>query len=565
MLIFTFLLNIWALTSMAATGMSAPQTIDNNTVISPDLYVPVDENPLNIEEQMTLSPMFTPDNALDIHAAWLKQANTTIEVQNQYIKKFDDGTWEEDSNPIVQELVAAAERGVSVRVQVREDSDTDLVASYLDAITNIEARYMGSQDSADADGYWISNTHNKLVIIDSSVTLVSSINFGDAFIENREAGMVVQNAKVAEYFLKFFEEDWSDGETNVQVAQPSTYQTTPIQANTIEINQGDSFTDIPRANFSGTYNVSAYVNPDNADKHIFDYLATAEESIYVSMYTISREDFVDELVQLKKNNPALDIQVLISRRRVGDEENIDTQAAALRLVENLIPVYNSTDQLRFYHNKYWIIDGQHTFMYSGNWSPRSVTPESSNYTSGDPNRDMGIAVHNAPEIASFIKTEVWNKDVAAAIPYELPAGINQNSFDQAEVVSGTVDLRAVVNYLTDPTVSYSFGSVSSSDIKLTDGTFSVPIDTTDLDNGITVFEVTAINSSGAEYTDKVTVNIVNIPDSDNFRLLITEIHPNPDVVGDTEGEFIELTNSFPFDLLIEDWQVGDMKIFVIDN
>lgn len=183
-----------------------------------------------------------------------------------------------------------------------------------------------------------------------------------------------------------------------------------------------SHTNIPRTNFTGTYNVTLFTNPDNADEVIFRSLQAAESSIYVSMYTISRPEFNETLIDLKTANPGMDIQVLISYRRVGSTENADTAAAAQSLVENGIPVYNSTkddDKVDgLYHAKYWIIDGKHVFVYSGNWSPRSVNPQlppdDDSYSSGEANRDMGIAVHDAPEIASFFTEEVWDEDVAVA-------------------------------------------------------------------------------------------------------------------------------------------------------
>lgn len=183
-----------------------------------------------------------------------------------------------------------------------------------------------------------------------------------------------------------------------------------------------SHTNIPRTNFTGTYNVTLFTNPDNADEVIFRYLQAAESSIYVSMYTISRPEFNETLIDLKTANPGMDIQVLISYRRVGSTENADTEAAAQSLEENGIPVYTSTqddDKVDgFYHAKYWIIDGKHVFVYSGNWSPRSVAPQlepgDESYSSGEANRDMGIAVHDATEIASFFKEEVWDEDVVVA-------------------------------------------------------------------------------------------------------------------------------------------------------
>ncbi|MFX1504882.1 MAG: phosphatidylserine/phosphatidylglycerophosphate/cardiolipin synthase family protein [Promethearchaeota archaeon] len=200
-----------------------------------------------------------------------------------------------------------------------------------------------------------------------------------------------------------------------------------------------SHTNIPRTNFTGTYNVTLFTNPDNADEVIFHYLKTAESSVYVSMYTISRPDFNDTLIDLKTTNPSMDVQVLISYRRVGSSENIDTEAAAQSLEENGISVYTSTqddDKVDgYYHAKYWIIDGKHVFVYSGNWSPRSVAPQlkpgDDSYSSSEANRDMGIAVLDAPEIASFFKEEVWNKDVAVAdewIPSIIKPEITQKAY-----------------------------------------------------------------------------------------------------------------------------------------
>ncbi len=195
-----------------------------------------------------------------------------------------------------------------------------------------------------------------------------------------------------------------------------------------------SHTTIPLTNFTGTYNVTLFANPDNADEVIFRYLQAAESSVYVSMYTISRPEFNKTLIDLKTNNPSIDIQVLISYRRVGSSENVDTNAAAQTLEDNGIPVYTSTkddDKVDgFYHAKYWIIDGKHVFVYSGNWSPRSVTPQlepgDDSYSSSEGNRDMGIAVHDASDIASFFKEQVWDKDVAVADDW-IPSPIKANS------------------------------------------------------------------------------------------------------------------------------------------
>ncbi|RMG32022.1 MAG: hypothetical protein D6732_14015 [Methanobacteriota archaeon] len=529
---------------------------------------------LNVNQQMTLSPMFTPDNALEIHAYWISRANSTLDVQNQYITMFNTSSsttvedWKNDPNPVLREIVKAYQRGVSVRVQVNEDGDSDDVTTFLQSV-GIPVRWMGSSAN-NPDNDYLSATHNKMVIIDGKVSLISSINFGEnAFTRNREAGMVIQNEAIAAYYTSIFESDWADGEVPPPLGPGEGVDPPYLNDVEVQLSGFDSHTDIPKANFTGTYNVTAFTNPDNANDVIFKYLKSAKKSIYVSMYTISRPDFNKTLIDLKKANPELDIQVLISRRRVGGTENIDTAAAARSLVENLIPVYNSTDTLNFYHNKYWVIDGKHTFVYSGNWSPRSVSPplESGDnaYSSGEANRDMGLVVADAPDIAQFFIDEVWKKDVAVASAWELPVGISQTSFEHAEVVSGTVTLSAQGSGIEPTFVGYRFGNGDFQEVSSTDGSFSVQFDTTTLPNGITTFEVKAETPLGT-FTDSVRINVANYASSENWRVLVTEVLPNPDAVSDAEGEYFEITNGFPFDVLLGGWQAGtDSKLLTFDS
>ena len=121
-------------------------TVDELDIITPDLYEPVIA-PLNVKESMTLSPMFTPDNAIDIHVAWIKNAQTSIDVQNQYLTQWDDSvSWANDPSPLVRALVDAHNDGVTVRLQINEDGDSDDITSYFLGL-GIEVRWMGNADS----------------------------------------------------------------------------------------------------------------------------------------------------------------------------------------------------------------------------------------------------------------------------------------------------------------------------------------------------------------------------------------------------------------------------------
>ncbi|MHA2279165.1 MAG: phospholipase D-like domain-containing protein, partial [Candidatus Kariarchaeaceae archaeon] len=408
----------------------------------------------------------------------------------------------------------------------------------------------------DGKSRWLSENHNKLVIIDENITLLSSVNFSEnAFKNNREAGMVIQSTTVTVYYKSIFESDWSDGEVPqfTTIFNELRFKNQDLSSSTTDY---PSHTNIPLTNFTNTFNVTLFTNPDNAEEVIFDYLSSAKESIYVSMYTISNQDLVDTLIDLKKANPSIDIQILVSNRRVNPSENADTREAIEDFLSNLIPVYNSTTSLTYYHNKYWVIDGKHTFVYSGNWSPRSVSPKKTIYSSGEVNRDMGIAVHDSTSIASFFKN-VWDQDITVASAWDLGVGVKQTSFGTAEVVYDNITLSAVTSGVEDPIFSYRFNNEDFTEVTGSSSGFSVDFDTNELSNGINTFEVKAENNSQT-FTDKVKINIANYNrELINWRVLITEVYPNPDVVSDTEGEFFELTNSFSFDVLLEGWEIGD--------
>ena len=54
------------------------------------------------------------------------------------------------------------------------------------------------------------NVHNKGFVVDSKIAVVSSQNFSPAGIEeNRDAGVILENADVAQYFETVFLADWN--------------------------------------------------------------------------------------------------------------------------------------------------------------------------------------------------------------------------------------------------------------------------------------------------------------------------------------------------------------------
>ncbi|MHA1236990.1 MAG: phospholipase D-like domain-containing protein, partial [Candidatus Hodarchaeales archaeon] len=179
LIIFTILMLTFPIQNSVTLSRSSLSSFETTERI--EMYTP-NFNSLNLKEPMTITPIVTPDNALDVISAWIDRANVSIDLQNPYITQFENEGWASDPSPIVQSLVAAHNRGVDLRIQVNEDSDSDDITTYFLSL-GIAIRWMGN--SASPDGEWISDTHNKLLIIDGKITILSSINFSEnAFLNN---------------------------------------------------------------------------------------------------------------------------------------------------------------------------------------------------------------------------------------------------------------------------------------------------------------------------------------------------------------------------------------------
>lgn len=144
--------------------------------------------------------VLAPDDARAHILSLLAQATRTIDVQELFVQT----TWDDSSSPLVDALLSAAARGVRVRLHLDGSvrTEADLVAAEILA----RARGLPVEVRVDASGRTI---HNKGIVVDSERALVSSINWGKTSVTaNREAGIVVEDARVGSWFGQRFEEDW---------------------------------------------------------------------------------------------------------------------------------------------------------------------------------------------------------------------------------------------------------------------------------------------------------------------------------------------------------------------
>lgn len=139
-----------------------------------------------------------PDNGLDGVRGLLRSARERLDVLQQTVEPG----WGEDASPLVEELLDAARRGVRVRVLHQYGDLRDLRARAAAEGLDLEVRTWVPHGGA-------LSLHAKGVVADDRV-LVSSFNWGrNSFSNNREAGLVVENATAAAFFAASFEEDWA--------------------------------------------------------------------------------------------------------------------------------------------------------------------------------------------------------------------------------------------------------------------------------------------------------------------------------------------------------------------
>lgn len=162
-----------------------------------------------LDESLRLQPVLSPDNYMQVVPPLIQAATKSIDIEQQYIKA---------RQPEVRKLLAAvaaarkAQPGLKVRIMLgRVFSRGDLAAEHenlkvladdfaLELGTNV--RYVNTNR--------LVHCHNKMVVVDGAAVLVSSQNWSDfAVTKNREAGLWVPHADIAQYFTSIFETDWS--------------------------------------------------------------------------------------------------------------------------------------------------------------------------------------------------------------------------------------------------------------------------------------------------------------------------------------------------------------------
>lgn len=154
-----------------------------------------------------------PENAVEKITQLIRSANESIYIEQFYIRN-----WEEKKNPFLEESIEKARQGLEVRVLLDSvwynKEENGKIVDYVNSIAekenlNLEARLI---DLGNLD-----KLHNKGMLIDEKIALVSSINWNEnSPTNNREVGLIVEGS--VDYFVDLFKRDFQGEKEYVAVS-----------------------------------------------------------------------------------------------------------------------------------------------------------------------------------------------------------------------------------------------------------------------------------------------------------------------------------------------------------
>ncbi len=170
--------------------------------------------PLEIREEVKVSTVISPDTSKSSILDMIESADESIYLQQFYIRK-----WGQGENPFVSSIIEKAKEGVEVKILL--DSTWYNLNNYTNGIGNdglvrmlnslAEDKELDLDAKLLSDQHGLSKVHNKGMIVDENKVLISSINWNsNSVLQNREAGIIIENEEIGEYFSDVFLSDWRD-------------------------------------------------------------------------------------------------------------------------------------------------------------------------------------------------------------------------------------------------------------------------------------------------------------------------------------------------------------------
>lgn len=198
-----------------------------------------------------------------------------LDVINQAVTQIDIALYGLNRQSVVDALINAHNRGVTVRVIGDDEAAVGEYASAYQALVTA-----GIPLVLDSSGQI---QHNKFLVVDSQTVWTGSTNFTDTgFTSNANNALLVTDAALANIYTLEFNEMWSG------------------------LFHGAKADNTPHLlDYAGT-KVESYFSPtDNVAFAVWDELANAEESVHFAMFFFTDNVLSDRLVNLAESGVAV--------------------------------------------------------------------------------------------------------------------------------------------------------------------------------------------------------------------------------------------------------------------
>ncbi len=194
-------------------GSPPPDFVPDRTILTGNYTSPFYSE--TVSGKFNVSPVLSPDTSLletGSVIGMIKGADDSVYVEQLYIRDWGTPS-DPEPNPFLEATINASRRGREVKILLDSTYGVknEEMVEYLNDIAasenlNLEAKLI---DNAPIG---LNKTHTKGVIVDHSQVLISSINWNEnSARNNREAGLIIENCDVAEFYTDVFFYDWWNG------------------------------------------------------------------------------------------------------------------------------------------------------------------------------------------------------------------------------------------------------------------------------------------------------------------------------------------------------------------
>jgi phosphatidylserine/phosphatidylglycerophosphate/cardiolipin synthase-like enzyme len=144
-----------------------------------------------------VQPVLCPDNYIDRITTLVKSARQSLYLQYSYIT-YSNAPRDRKFQQLLDHIATLSHKKTfDLRIIVGNSGAREKVRKLVEAGFNENAIRVQS------------NVHNKGIIVDGDVVLVSSANWSsDGTLRNRDAGLIIADEEVARYYQSVFVDDW---------------------------------------------------------------------------------------------------------------------------------------------------------------------------------------------------------------------------------------------------------------------------------------------------------------------------------------------------------------------